>query len=149
MAEGSNKGGGLPPGTILFLLAFLGVSAPLMLSTAHQTPSPMTTNENASTTSDENSAVGLLEQFFNVDTDDAPIYPGPNEKWKWRSNDPRRYDRISFLIATLPNPENPSLRYEFDRYSDSIQLALSHENYFLAKSYLPWTPATPAKRQSD
>jgi hypothetical protein len=27
MAEGSNKGGGLPPGTILFLLAFLGVRA--------------------------------------------------------------------------------------------------------------------------
>ena len=152
MPEGSSKNSGLSPGTIFFILALFGVGTPLMLSTTRPTPPAVVSSENASVTSDENSAVRLLEQFFNApgvlseitaDTDKAPIYPGLNEKW--RPNDPRCYDRISFLIATLPNPENPSLRYEFDRYSDSIQLALSHENYFLAKSYLPWTGQSAAK----
>jgi hypothetical protein len=137
-----------------------------MLSTAHQTPSPMTTNEkNANEISDKNSAEGLLEEFFNVNQvidaeseapagipnsqpwqEKAPNYPEQNSLWD--SKDPRRFDQISFIIATLPNPDNPSLRYEFDRNSDTIQLALSHENYFLAKSYLPWAerPGLPASK---
>ena len=159
MPEGSGKNGGLSPATIFFfILAFFGVGAPLMLSTTRPTPSPtISSAKNATTTGYENSAEDLLEEFFDADPDqfidadrpwqhNAPIYPGPNDSWS--RGDPRRNDRISFLIATLPNPENPSLRYEFDRYIDSIQLALSHENYFLDKTSLPWVDQLSTKRES-
>jgi hypothetical protein len=150
MPEGSSKTGGLSPGTILFILALFGVGTPLMLSTTRPTPSSiLSSGKDASATSDENSAEGLLNQFFAsgetqfIDKSHAwqhnpRIYPGPNNSWNLR--DPRRYDRISFLIATLPDPENPSLRYEFDRYIDSIQRAFSHEYYLLVKSLSPPNP---------
>jgi hypothetical protein len=158
MAEGSSKKGGVSPGAIFFfILAFLGVGAPLMLS-PRPTPSPLIssakeTKENIT----ETSAAGLLDQFFDADPGqlidkDRPwqqadaIYPSASDSWK--PDDPRAADRISFLIATLPDPENPSLRYEFDRFSDSIQLAMSHENYFLAKSFLPWTDQPASKPAS-
>lgn len=158
MPEGSRKNGGLSPGTIFLILALFGVGTPLMVSATHPTPSPMMSSAKAdSAISDKNSAVSLLEQFFYADPsqfidpnragrNDSLIYPGQKERW--RPEDPRRDDRISFIIATLPNPDNPSLRYEFDRDSDSIQLAFSHENYFLAKSYLPWTEQPAAKGES-
>jgi hypothetical protein len=154
MPEGSSKRGGVSPGAIFFfILAFLGVGAPLMLS-SRPTPSPVISNSKETKENiTETSAAGLLDQFFDADPGqlidkDRPwqqaeaIYPSSRDSWK--PDDPRGADRISFLIATLPDPENPSLRYEFDRFSDSIQLAMSHENYFLAKSFLPWTdqPAT-------
>jgi hypothetical protein len=143
MAEGSDKSGGLSPGTIvLFILAFFGIGAPLMLSSK---PAPSTSLPSAKGTEvsgEEISAADLLEDFFDADPEqfvdrdqpwqqDDPIYP--ETAGAWSRDDPRRNDRISFLIATLPNPENPSLRYEFDRYMDSIQRALSHEYYLLDK----------------
>jgi hypothetical protein len=159
MADSSGKNGGMSPASIFFLiLAFLGVGAPLMLSTARPTSSTTILNSNvASTSGYANSAEKLLEEFFNADPDqfidathpwhgNAPIYPGPNESW--RDDDPRRNDKISYLVATLPNPQNPSLRYEFDRYIDSIQLALGHENFFLVKTDLPWVDQPTTKRGS-
>src|ERR1700722_1525084 len=158
MAEGSSKKGGVSPAAIFFfILAFLGVGAPLMLS-PRPTPSPLISNAKETKENiTETSAAGLLDQFFDADPGqlidkDRPwqqadaIYPSASDSWK--ADDPRGADRISFLIATLPDPENPSLRYEFDRFSDSIQLAMSHENYFLAKSFLPWTDQ-PASRTAS
>jgi hypothetical protein len=161
MPEGSGKSDGLSPGTIvLFILAFFGIGAPVMLSasppsallsaanseergspTAGATPGHSTPSEN-SASSATNSAVNPLDEFFDADQSQfidnnrpwqrhPPIYPGANDPWQ--ATDPRKNDRISFLIATLPNPENPTLRYEFDRYADSIQRALSHEYYLLDK----------------
>ena len=113
MPEGSTKsGGGMSPGTIVFILALFGVGTPLMLSATRQTPSTVVSSEKATTPSDENSAEGLLKQFFDADETqfidksqkwqhNPRIYPGPNDSW--RSDDPRRDDRISFLIATLPD----------------------------------------------
>jgi hypothetical protein len=146
--DGSGKSGGLSPSLILFVLALFGVGAPLMVSATHSTPPAAIASDKPPTSvGHENSAADLIEEFYDanpdqlVDTDrpwqrDELIYPRPDDAWG--SSDPRRNDRISFLIATVPNPENPSLRYEFDRYIDSIQRALSHENYLLDKTYLPW-----------
>jgi hypothetical protein len=148
MPEGSGKNSGLSLSTVLVLLAFFGVGAPLMISTAHQASS--TTNSIAKVkneASNETTAVGLLDEFFDVNPDqfietdppwydDSQIYPQDGQSWSNR--DPRSYDKISFLIATLPNPEDPSLRYEFDRYIDSIQRAMNGESYLLDKTYLPW-----------
>jgi len=162
MPEGSSKGGGMSPATIFFfILAFFGIGAPLMMSSKPASSISLPNAKDTKVSSDEISARDLLEDFFDADADQfidrdkpwqqsAPNYPGPDGAWN--PDDPRRNDRISFLIATLPNPENPSLRYEFDRYIDSIQLALSHENYMLAKATLPWVDqlstegTTPAQR---
>jgi hypothetical protein len=151
MSEDSSKSGGLSTTAIFFLLAFLGVGAPLMLSTTRAAPSSTISSEKNARVSENNGEV-LLEEFFDadpaqfIDSKDSkrpwqknePISPVPNGAWS--SGDPRLNDRISFLIATLPNPENPSLRYEFDRFIDAIQLAMSHENYFLDRKFLPFAP---------
>ena len=162
MPEGSGKSGGMSPGTIFFLiLAFFGIGAPLMMSSKPSSSVSLPNPKEGKVSGDEISARDLLDDFFDADPDQLidrdkpwqqsePVYPGPRDGWN--PDDPRRHDRISFLIATVPNPENPSLRYEFDRNIDSIQLALSHENYMLAKATLPWVDqlsaegATPAER---
>jgi hypothetical protein len=151
MPEGSSKGRGFSPATIfLLILATFGVGAPLVLSgprAASSTATPAA--KRAAATSDKSSAEALLDQFFDADPNqlidqsqpwqrNALIYPAPNHGWN--PGDPRTGDRISFLIATLPNPENPSLRYEFDRFIDSIQRAFSHEYYLLDKISLTTKP---------
>jgi hypothetical protein len=162
MPEGSGKSGGFSLATIfLFILAFLGIGAPLMLSTTHPTSfSAASSGRSPISAGHANTAEGLLEEFYDTNPDEIidsasrwqhhpEIYPALNEAWS--DDDPRRDDRISFLITTVPNPENPSLRYQFDRYIDSIQRALSHENYLLDKTYLPWVDqlTTPSDAGSN
>jgi len=160
MPEASSKSGGMSPATIFFfILAFFGIGAPMIFSTLHSNPSPaISAGKDTVAADDEDSAEGLLEEFFDanpnqfIDTNrpwqqNPPIYPKPESSWS--KGDPRSHDRISFLIATLPDPTNPSLRYEFDRYIDSIQRAFSHEYYLLDKSYIPWAGQPVTKPESN
>jgi len=46
--------------------------------------------------------------------------------------------RVDFLIAMLPEPASPPLRYQFDAELRAIQIATSQADYTLATFDLPW-----------
>jgi hypothetical protein len=58
---------------------------------------------------------------------------------KWdTADDPRASYTIDFLIATLPEPLAPSLRYKFDTYLDAIQRAAEASDLIFDRLDLPW-----------
>jgi hypothetical protein len=64
-------------------------------------------------------AAALLDDFFD------------NKGNQWPADDVRNNYKIAFLIATLPEPTSPPLRYEFDAFLDAIQLAIGRDRYVL------------------
>ena len=51
---------------------------------------------------------------------------------------PGRPFRLSFMIATLPDPTHTHFPLQFDRMSEAIQQGASDEGYVYDSSWLPW-----------
>ena len=62
--------------------------------------------------------------------------------WERKPGDPRQNDHVDFLIAMLPEPASPPLRYQFDAEFRAIQIATGQADYTLATFDLPWVHET-------
>lgn len=57
---------------------------------------------------------------------------------------------VTFLIATVPDPIDSGLAYEFDRDLEALQLAIEHDARLRDRSWLPWNPlAASAPSDAD
>jgi len=65
-------------------------------------------------------------------------FKGEDAKKAWTTEDERKRYTIEFLIATLPEPLAPPLRYKFDSYLDAIQRAAEAAGYIMDRFDLPW-----------
>lgn len=143
MARSSDKQGISSRALLIALLAAFGIGGPLFKSSQPKDHDATTTSPTAKAIviHDRHSAEGLLEEFLDITPDqtnganNARRGPALNQPWH---NDPRGRDRIQFLIATLPDPAYPPLRYQFDRYLSAIQAALAADHYVLDRFDLPW-----------
>jgi hypothetical protein len=81
----------------------------------------------------------VLNDFLGFTDEDA------YNKWD-TADDPRASYTIDFLIATLPEPLAPSLRYKFDTYLDAIQRAAEASDLIFDRLDLPW--GDPSKDDS-
>jgi hypothetical protein len=108
------------------VLAVLGVGAPVLNLSHVSNAQPAATRLPATTAMrsagawiTSRNAAALLDDFFD------------NKGNQWPADDVRNNYKIAFLIATLPEPASPPLRYEFDAFLDAIQLAMGRDRYVL------------------
>jgi len=143
MASESSRSGFGGPAWIIALLATLGIGPALLTPRSQPVPNATSTKAHrafppapASEEVPEHSAAELLENF--LDTNPRQI----NRDKPWS-----RDDRIAaagddynvrFLIATLPEPDLPPLRSQFDSDLDALSEALNDARYTLASFDLPW-----------
>ncbi len=147
------------PALILMLLAALGLGPALRRSPAPASaPSPAgpvvsfshpKVNAAAAEANEPNSgyehgAGQLLEKFFATFVDDIEnskawaTHKRPDRLGDTSSTDTRGQYSIRFLIATLPQPTSPPLRYLFDSELHALEAAAGTANYYLDSFDLPW-----------
>ena len=153
---GSQKS--ISPGVLLIaILAILGVGAPLMRSAAPaNVPVPIASAKNETANGYEHSALDLVEEFFDADSDQVDrAKPWSRNDRAWPpvggagGDDAHGRDRVGFLIATLPDPSFAPLRSDFDNFLSAIQSALGTEGYLLDRFDLPWLTLGSDKSSTD
>jgi len=165
MADRNNSGLGTPA-VVITLLAALGIGGTIRRSPAPPNPtapagigSVGSSYAKSGTAKFEknggydHSAAYLLEKFFaRLDDEeenkkpwatygDSASKPEPFAGSGFSTADPRdsRIDySVSFLIATLPLPTSPPLRYFFDSELDALESAAGTAGYSLDSYDFPW-----------
>lgn len=162
-----NRSGLVGPAVIITLLAVLGIGPTLRRSPGPASaPSPsgsaisFSRSKVSSTTAEkyepnggyEHGAGQLLERFFSAFVNDTentkawathrvpaqpPNKPVPTGE-DLASEDPRDQYSLRFLIATLPQPTSPPLRYLFDSELHALESAAGDAHYYLDSFDLPW-----------
>lgn len=166
MADRNNSGLGAPA-VIITLLAALGIGGTLRRSTAPANPptlagatissapaKPAAANVHYEKNGGyEHSAAFLLEKFFSKIDDGVedkkpwatyqdpvfdPAHPAGTDFSSDSPHDPRADYSVRFLIATLPLPTSPPLRYFFDSELDALESAAGTAGYSLDSYDFPW-----------
>jgi hypothetical protein len=120
------------PALLVIVLAVLGVGSPVLNLSHVSNAQPVATRSPATNLMPSagawitrGNAAALLDDFFD------------NKGHQWSADDARNNYKVAFLIATLPEPASPPLRYEFDAFLDAIQLAMGRDGYVLDSFDLP------------
>jgi hypothetical protein len=88
------------------------------------------------------SAPEMVLEAIDRDPDQFPSTDAEGKQFPWRTDFSKTpcsiCYKVQFLIATVPQPSTPALRFSFDSTVDSIQKAAYHAGFVIEKSYLPW-----------
>jgi hypothetical protein len=99
-------------------------------------------------------AAALICEFVTPEQKQCPSF------WRGATQSfakPESIEALEFLLATLPDPQESSFNYVFDRYLEAIQRALEVTGYTIDRYDLPWlktgaeskdATATPANSRS-
>lgn len=141
-------------GTAILLIPLLAVLALFYPVTTHQTslgPTSEGPTRQSSTepTPQEKAQSGENDEKWQGGRKLVRDFLGisPNDNQPRPKDDRRSKNRIGFLVATVPDPIDSGLPYEFDRLLDSIQAALQSRDYILFQFKLPWQDCLLGRRQ--
>jgi hypothetical protein len=141
------------PAVLVTILAALGLGAPLLRSPAAKPDANTHSGVHASSAAKPPYAHSAVEQILDFfDRDEGQFEP--DKPWSRGahpcglemrggkptsdcSDDLPPY-HISFLIATVPDPDSVPLRYQFDTYLDAIEQAANTAGFNLYSFDLPW-----------
>ncbi|MGO9454027.1 MAG: hypothetical protein ACLQDV_23700 [Candidatus Binataceae bacterium] len=144
-----------PAGLSAIAVALMGIFA-ISLPLSHQSSGSSTTSmlDQSSAVAQgihhypEHSAFDMMLDAIDRDPDQFPSTDANSKDFPWKidfsgattqSLSPAY--RVQFLIATVPLPATPGLRFGFDSTVDSIQRAAYHAHFVIDSFYLPWKRA--------
>ena len=151
MASERNRSSLTGPAALLALLAALGIGTSQFRSQSSTPPAPLPkrTVRAPKTTEQEfyeHSAAQLLDEFLGTSLPPVrsdkpwskPDQPPAMTDGESNPRIPRENYHVDFLIAMLPEPASPPLRYQFDSQLRAVQMAMGQAGYTLASFDLPW-----------
>lgn len=127
---------GMPPALLVALLVFGFVPAGRGAREARNEPPPAPSGE-----PEGDPAAGARDAEALV----ARVLGQPRASWAECRSCPGPLPSLRVLIATLPDPRDSHISYDFDRYLDSVRRAAEVGGYLLVDFHLPWRD-TPTSR---
>jgi hypothetical protein len=140
---------------MLPLVAILAVLFPLATQFPSDKAGPTVTNPPPRVESQATALPKLTGQPFQAAALVCEFSTPEREKCQpfWRGEassitKPAQIESLEFLLATLPDPQESSFNYIFDRYLEAIQRALEATGYTIDRYDLPWLK-TGTDRKAD
>jgi hypothetical protein len=114
-----------------------------LTSTAQRTPAP--------TLKQPNNAAALVCEFASPKREECKkFWEGTEQDVKSIENFAQNVAQVETLIATIPDPQESSFDYTFDRYLEAIQRALEATSYTIDRYDLPWLkPDKEAEKEDE